>query len=237
MKMFMKTKRYAIELENVTRTYQLGKLQVNAIKNITLQIEAGEFLAIMGPSGSGKTTLLNLIGALDTPTEGRVLIEGKNISKMNDTELTNIRRSQIGFIFQFYNLIPVLNALENVELPMLAAKIPRKSRERHAKYLLQVLGLGKRLHHRPEELSGGERQRVAIARSLANNPSIILGDEPTGDLDTETGIEIIQYLKKLNQEQKSKTFIIVTHNPIVANMTNKIIYLKDGSIERIDSRI
>jgi len=233
----MKAHNYAVELMHVTRTYQLGKLTVTAIKNITLQIEAGEFLSIMGPSGSGKTTLLNLIGALDTPSEGSVLIGGNDISKMNDAQLTNIRRHKIGFIFQFYNLIPVLNALENVELPMIAAKIPRKNRERHAKYLLRILGLEKRLHHRPEELSGGERQRVAIARSLANNPSIILGDEPTGDLDTETGIEIIQFLKKLNQEQKSKTFIIVTHNPLIANMTNKIIYLKDGAIEKIESKI
>jgi len=233
----MKAHNYVLELMNVTRTYQLGKLKVTAIKNITLQIKAGEFLSIMGPSGSGKTTLLNLIGALDTPSEGCVLIEGNDISKMNDAQLTKIRRHKIGFIFQFYNLIPVLNALENVELPMIAAKIPRKNRERHAKYLLSILGLEKRLHHRPEELSGGERQRVAIARSLANNPSIILGDEPTGDLDTETGIEIIQFLKKLNQEQKSKTFIIVTHNPLIANMTNKIIYLKDGAIEKIENKI
>jgi putative ABC transport system ATP-binding protein len=226
-----------VELENVSRIYQLGKLRVTAIKNMNLKINSGEFLAIMGPSGSGKTTLLNLIGALDTPTSGRIRIENEDISKMNDTQLTNIRRNKIGFIFQFYNLIPVLNALENVELPMMAAGFSRKNRLRHAKYLLNTIGLGDRLKHRPEELSGGERQRVAIARSLANNPSIILGDEPTGDLDTETGFEIMQYLKKLNQAQKTKTFIIVTHNPVIANMTNKIIYLKDGMIDKIENKI
>ncbi|MFX1296993.1 MAG: ABC transporter ATP-binding protein [Promethearchaeota archaeon] len=224
-----------VELENVTRIYQLGKLNVSAIKNINLQITPGEFLSIMGPSGSGKTTLLNLIGALDTPTEGRVLIEENDISQMNDAQLTNIRRNKIGFIFQFYNLIPVLNALENVELPMMAANIPRKERLQRASELLKIVGLGDRLHHRPEELSGGERQRVAIARALSNNPSIILGDEPTGDLDTDTGIEIMQYLKKLNKNQK-KSILIVTHDPVVANMTNKIIYLKDGSIEKIESK-
>ncbi len=229
--------KYVIELENVTRIYKLGKYEVTAIKNITLKIKAGEFLAIMGPSGSGKTTLLNLIGALDTPTEGKIMIDGEDISKMNDSQLTLIRRNKIGFIFQFYNLIPVLNALENVELPMFAAKVPKKSRLRHAKYLLNILGLDARMHHRPEELSGGERQRVAIARALANNPSIILGDEPTGDLDTETGLEIMHYLKKLNQTQKNKTFIIVTHDPLIANMTNKIIYLKDGRIEKIESKV
>ncbi|HUX98594.1 MAG TPA: ABC transporter ATP-binding protein [Candidatus Deferrimicrobium sp.] len=226
-----------VELENVSRIYQLGKLNVTAIRDISLKINSGEFLAIMGPSGSGKSTLLNLIGALDTPTSGRILIENEDISKMNDTQLTKIRRSKIGFIFQFYNLIPVLNALENVELPMMAAGISRKNRLQHAESLLSIVGLGDRLKHRPEELSGGERQRVAIARSLANNPSIILGDEPTGDLDTETGMEIMQYLKNLNQTQKTKTFIIVTHNPLIANMTNKIIYLKDGMIEKIESKM
>jgi len=228
---------YVLELENVSRIYQLGKLKVTAVRNITLKITAGEFLAIMGPSGSGKTTLLNLIGALDTPTEGRILIEGNDISQMNDTQLTHIRRNKIGFIFQFYNLIPVLNALENVELPMMAAGISRKERLQRAEELLQIVGLGNRLHHRPEELSGGERQRVAIARALANNPTIILGDELTGDLDSETGFEIIQYLKELNDAEKTKTFILVTHNPLIANMTNKIIYLKDGTVEKIENLI
>lgn len=228
---------YVLELENVSRIYQLGNLKVTAVRNIDLKIEAGEFISIMGPSGSGKTTLLNLIGALDTPTEGRVLIEGNDISKMNDTQLTNIRRNKIGFIFQFYNLIPVLNALENVELPMMAAGISRKERLQRAEELLQIVGLDTRIHHRPEELSGGERQRVAIARALANNPTIILGDEPTGDLDSETGFEIMQYLKQLNETQKTKTFILVTHNPLIANMTNKIIYLKDGTIEKIESKL
>ncbi|MHA1131657.1 MAG: ABC transporter ATP-binding protein [Candidatus Helarchaeota archaeon] len=232
-----KSSEYRVELENVTRIYELGKLRVTAIKNIDLQIKAGEFISIMGPSGSGKTTLLNLIGALDTPSEGHVLIDGHDISTMNDAELTNIRRNKIGFIFQFYNLIPVLNALENVELPLLAAKISRKPRLRHTKYLLKILGLENRMRHRPEELSGGERQRVAIARALANNPSIILGDELTGDLDTETGSEIMHYLRKLNLNQRDKTFIIVTHDPMVANMTDKIIYLKDGRIEKIESKI
>jgi len=228
---------YVLELENVSRTYYLGKLKVSAVRNINLKVAAGEFMAIMGPSGSGKTTLLNLIGALDTPSEGRILIEGHDISKMNDTQLTNIRRNKIGFIFQFYNLVPVLNALENVELPMMAAGIPRKERLKRAELLLQIMGLGNRLRHRPDELSGGERQRVAIARALANNPAIILGDELTGDLDSETGLEIMHYLKHLNETQKTKTFILVTHNPLIANMTNKIIYLKDGTIEKIENII
>ena len=228
---------YVLELENVSRTYYLGKLKVSAVRNINLKVAAGEFMAIMGPSGSGKTTLLNLIGALDTPSEGRILIEGHDISKMNDAQLTNIRRNKIGFIFQFYNLVPVLNALENVELPMMAAGVPRKERLKQAEILLQIVGLGNRLRHRPEELSGGERQRVAIARALANNPAIILGDELTGDLDSETGLEIMQYLKQLNETQKTKTFILVTHNPLIAKMTNKIIYLKDGAIEKIENII
>ena len=228
---------YVLELENVSRTYYLGKLKVSAVRNINLKVAAGEFMAIMGPSGSGKTTLLNLIGALDTPSEGRILIEGHDISKMNDAQLTNIRRNKIGFIFQFYNLVPVLNALENVELPMMAAGVPRKERLKRAEMLLQIVGLGNRLRHRPEELSGGERHRVAIARALANNPAIILGDELTGDLDSETGLEIMQYLKQLNETQKTKTFILVTHNPLIAKMTNKIIYLKDGTIEKIENRI
>ncbi len=232
----MKSPKYVVELENVSRIYKLGKFKVTAIDKITLQIEAGEFLSIMGPSGSGKTTLLNLIGALDTPTEGTVLIEGNNISQMNDTQLTNIRRNKIGFIFQFYNLIPVLNALENVELPMMAGGITKKKRLERAKNLLKIVGLEKRLNHKPEELSGGERQRVAIARALANDPAIILGDELTGDLDTDTGIEIIQYLKLLNQQEKTKTIILVTHNPTIANLTNKIVYLKDGMIEKIENR-
>ncbi len=234
MKPIKKTK-YIVEINNVTRLYTLGKLKVTAISNVNLKVEPGEFLAIMGPSGSGKTTLLNLIGALDTPTEGEVFIEGNNISLMNDTELTNIRRNKIGFIFQFYNLIPVLNAFENVELPMMAAGVSRKDRLRRSEELLDIVGLGDRMHHRPEELSGGERQRVAIARALANNPSLILGDEPTGDLDTETGIEIMQYLKNLNETQK-KSIFIVTHDPVVANMTNKIVFLKDGTIEKIEKK-
>ncbi len=235
--MGFKKSQWIVELVDVTRVYQLGKLKVTAVEDVNLKIASGEFLAIMGPSGSGKTTLLNLIGALDNPTSGQVLIDGEDISRMSDAQLTNIRRNKIGFIFQFYNLIPVLNALENVELPMTAARTPRKDRLNRARYLLKIVGLEKREYHRPEELSGGERQRVAIARALANNPSLILGDEPTGDLDTETGIDVMKYLRNLNQSKEGKTIIIVTHDPTVANMTDKIVYLKDGAIERIESKV
>ncbi|MHA1270209.1 MAG: ABC transporter ATP-binding protein [Candidatus Helarchaeota archaeon] len=218
-----------LELKNVSKEYKLGKIIIKALDNISFSLEEGEFISIVGPSGSGKTTLLNLIGGLDKPTSGTILLNGIDLCKMSERQLTKIRREKIGFVFQFYNLIPVLTAIENIDLPMMAASRKKKERKQRALELLKIVGLEERRNHRPEEMSGGERQRVAIARALANSPSMILADEPTGDLDTTTGEEIIKFLKNLHV-----TTLIVTHDPLVAKTTNKIIYLKDGKIERIE---
>ncbi len=218
-----------IELVNVTKTYSLGEVEVYALRKITMKIYRGEILGIMGPSGSGKTTLLNLIGTLDKPDSGQIFIEGVNIGAIGEKELVYLRRKKIGYIFQFYNLIPVLTALENVGLPMLLSGLNRQKRETRAKELLELVGLNDRLYHHPEELSGGEQQRVAIARALANDPSIILADEPTGDLDEETGIEVVKQMRKIIEQEK-KTLIIVTHNPIIAKQTTRVLNLRDGHI-------
>lgn len=218
-----------VETRKLVKTYKLGDSVVHALRGVNLKIIEGEAVAIMGPSGSGKTTLLNMLGALDTPTSGEVIIDGVNISKMSDKELTLIRRHMIGPVFQFYNLIPVLTAIENVELPMIFAGFPKDVRGARAKQLLKIVGLGSRMDHRPDELSGGEQQRVAIARALANNPSIILGDEVTGDLDTKTGEEIVGMLLKLSKEEK-RTLIIVTHDPTVGAKMDRILKIRDGQI-------
>jgi putative ABC transport system ATP-binding protein len=218
-----------VETRKLVKTYKLGDSIVHALRGVNLKIMEGEAVAIMGPSGSGKTTLLNMLGALDTPTSGEVIIDGVNISKMSDKELTLIRRHMIGPVFQFYNLIPVLTAIENVELPMIFAGSPRNVRGARAKQLLKIVGLGGRMDHRPDELSGGEQQRVAIARALANNPSIILGDEVTGDLDTKTGEEIIRMLLKLSKEEK-RTLIVVTHDPSIGAKMDRILKIRDGQI-------
>jgi putative ABC transport system ATP-binding protein len=218
-----------VETRKLVKTYKLGDSVVHALRGVNLKIIEGEAVAIMGPSGSGKTTLLNMLGALDTPTSGEVIIDGVNISKMSDKELTLIRRHMIGPVFQFYNLIPVLTAIENVELPMIFAGLPKDVRGARAKQLLKIVGLGSRMDHRPDELSGGEQQRVAIARALANNPSIILGDEITGDLDTKTGEEIIGMLLKLSKEE-TRTLIIVTHDPTVGAKMDRILKIRDGQI-------
>ncbi|WXG46083.1 MAG: ABC transporter ATP-binding protein [Candidatus Atabeyarchaeum deiterrae] len=218
-----------VETKDLVKTYKLGGNIVNALRGVNLRVMKGEAVAIMGPSGSGKTTLLNVIGALDTPTSGRVVIDGVDISRMSDKELTMIRRHKIGPIFQFYNLIPVLTAFENVELPMIFARYPKTIRTKRTRRLLSVVGLGDRMDHRPDELSGGEQQRVAIARALANNPSIILGDEVTGDLDTKTGQEIVKMLLRLSKE-KRRTLIIVTHDPNVGAKMDRILRIMDGQI-------
>jgi putative ABC transport system ATP-binding protein len=218
-----------VETRKLVKTYKLGDSVVHALRGVNLKINEGEAVAIMGPSGSGKTTLLNMLGALDTPTSGEVIIDGVNISKMSDKELTLIRRHMIGPVFQFYNLIPVLTAIENVELPMIFAGSPKDVRSARAKQLLKIVGLSSRMDHRPDELSGGEQQRVAIARALANNPSIILGDEITGDLDTKTGEEIVGMLLKLTKEEK-RTLIIVTHDPTVGAKMDRILKIRDGQI-------
>ncbi len=221
-----------VECIDVKKVYRIGQVKVNALRGITLTVKKGEFVGIMGPSGCGKTTLLNIIGSLDTPTEGKVILDGIDISKASEDKLTEIRRDKVGFVFQFYNLLPILTALENVELPMLIAGVPKRKRIERARYLLELVGLGEREQHRPDELSGGERQRVAIARALANNPAILLADEPTGDLDTETGQEILRLMKELNRSEK-QTIIMVTHDPNVAAVTDKIYHIRDGKIERI----
>lgn len=194
-----------------------------------MEIRRGEFVAVMGPSGSGKTTLLNLIGALDKPTGGKVLIDGQDITLMSEAELTKLRRYKIGFIFQFYNLISVLTSYENVELPMLIAGVRKKEREERATQLLEMVGLLERSEHRPDELSGGEQQRVTIARALANYPSIVLADEPTGDLDTHTGTEVMRFLHELTKKE-GVTAIVVTHDPVVTQMADRILRIRDGRI-------
>jgi putative ABC transport system ATP-binding protein len=216
-----------IELRNVSKIYRITGVPVNALKNVSLEINKKELIAIMGPSGSGKSTLLHMVGCLDRPTHGKVFIDGKDISKLNDNELAVIRGKKIGFVFQFFNLIPNFTALKNVELPMIFTKFPK--REERAKELLRAVGLGDRINHYPSQLSGGETQRVSIARSMANKPDIILADEPTGNLDSKSGKEILELLKKLNKES-DVTVITVTHDNSIASCSKKIIYLKDGQI-------
>lgn len=209
----------------------MGNLDVSALSGVNLRVETGEFMSIMGPSGSGKTTLLNLMGALDRPTEGKVLIKGTDISKLSDDELAELRNREIGFVFQFFNLIARMSGLKNVEFPMAFAGVSQEERKRRAKELLERVGLGDRLDHRPTELSGGEQQRVAIARALVNNPSVVLCDEITGNVDTETGKEIIKILRNLNKEQR-QTFVLVTHDPLVAHSADRIVYMQDGLVVR-----
>lgn len=218
-----------IELQNVSKIYKLGETEIYALKNIYLKVERGEAVAIIGPSGCGKSTLLHLIGCLDKPSSGKIFIEGKDVSKLSDDELAKIRREKIGFVFQFFHLIPTLNSLENVALPMTFTRINEKEKIKRAKELLKLVGLEKRIYHKRSELSGGEIQRVAIARALANNPEIILADEPTGNLDSKSGREIIEYLLKLNKE-RNVTLIVVTHNLAMVKIFGRKIYLKDGKI-------
>ena len=217
-----------IELKNVFKTYEIGDSTINALFDINLNIEKSEFVAIMGPSGSGKSTIMNSIGCIDIPTKGEIFLENKNIANLSESELAQIRGKKIGFIFQQFNLIPTLTALENIMLPMIFQKTSYEKRKKKAIELLTLVELEDRINHKPKELSGGQQQRVAIARSLANNPEIILADEPTGNLDSKTSNIILQFLKKLNKE--GKTIIIVTHNIDTAKETKKIFFLKDGKI-------
>jgi len=218
-----------IELCDVHKVYKLGNVSVHALKGVTLKVRNGEFVSILGPSGSGKTTLLNLIGALDKPTKGEVVINGVSIKKLNDKQLADLRLNTIGFVFQAFYLIPWLNALENVQIPMMLAGKPPAYRKERALELLKLVGLEKRAYHKPNEMSGGEQQRVAIARALANKPQIILADEPTGNLDTKTGALIVDLLEKINKEEKV-TVVVVTHNLEVAERTRRIIRLRDGEV-------
>ncbi len=218
-----------IETSNLVKEYEQGGRPLRVLKGINLAVEPGEFMAIMGPSGSGKSTLLNMIGALDRPTSGKVLIRGVDISTLSDNDLADLRNREIGFVFQFFNLIPRMDALGNVELPMAIAGVPRRERKERAAELLELVGLGDRFDHKPSQLSGGEQQRVAIARALVNDPSVLLCDEVTGNLDSKTGDEIMHLLRELNKEQ-GKTFVIVTHDPAVAQMTDRLVHIRDGQI-------
>jgi putative ABC transport system ATP-binding protein len=218
-----------IKLEHVTKLYQMGSSQVHALRGLDLKIKEGEFVALMGPSGSGKSTLLHLIGCLDLPTEGRVYLRDQETSRLNDNHLAALRGQMVGFVFQSFNLIPTLSALENVELPMIFQGVPRSQRRKRAAYLLDKVGLGERKRHRPPQLSGGELQRVAIARALANNPKIILADEPTGNLDSESGRKILELLKELNRE--GVTVVLVTHDPEAAAYADRVIKIRDGLIK------
>ena len=222
-----------VECVNLRKSYILGEVKVEALRGINMQIKRGELIAIMGPSGCGKTTLLNSIGSLDYPTSGTIILEGKDISDATEKELTRIRRKSVGFVFQFYNLLPVLSALENVELPMLIAGVSKEARNKRALELLEKVDLIGRKDHKPDELSGGERQRVAIARSLANNPAILLADEPTGDLDTETGGAVLKLLKEVNKTE-NQTLVLVTHDSSIAKQSERIFHIKDGAISSIE---
>ncbi|MEW6606383.1 MAG: ABC transporter ATP-binding protein [bacterium] len=220
----------SVIVENVTKIYQLGKIEVNALRGISLKIKKGDFLSVVGPSGSGKTTLLNLIGCLDKPTSGKIYIDdNQDITRLNSKELTKIRRDKISFIFQSFNLIPVLTAYENVEFPMLLKG--SNSLDRHKKIIsvLEEVGLSNCIHHRPEELSGGQKQRVAIARALVINSSIVLADEPTANLDSKTGQEIIDLMLKINRREGT-TFVFSTHDPVIMRYASQVITLHDGIV-------
>ena len=217
-----------VETINLRKTYLLGKVPVNALQGVNFKVDKGDFLAVLGPSGSGKSTLLNMIGALDKPTDGKVFIEGVDVSTLNDNQLADLRR-RIGFVFQFFNLIPRFTARQNIELPMSIADMSRAKRRKHAEDLLETVGLRERMNHKPTELSGGEQQRVAIARALANNPRFLLMDEPTGNIDSKTANEIIELIKRLNEEE-GVTIIMVTHDQRLAAQTKRTVQMFDGVI-------
>lgn len=218
-----------IDVRNVKKDFQLGKTTICALQGIDLEINAGEFACVVGPSGCGKSTLLNLIGCLDSPTSGTVSFEGKDLSKMSDDEQSELRLNKIGFIFQSFNLIPVLNVLENIELPLIMSKINISERKKRVQELVDLVGLTSFTKHKPDELSGGQRQRVAIARALINNPSIVIADEPTANLDSVTGEQILKVMETLNKEKKV-TFVFSTHNLDILKYAAKIIRLKDGKV-------
>ncbi len=224
----MSDKNGIIVLEDIKKTYDTGSVSVNALKGINLTIEKGEYVAIMGQSGSGKSTMMNILGCLDTPTSGKYYLDGVDITKEKKSKLSYIRNRKIGFVFQSFNLIPRTSAIKNVELPMIYAKVGRKARRKKAEELLKKVGLEGRMNHMPNEVSGGQRQRIAIARALANNPPIILADEPTGNLDTASSIEIMELFTELNND--GATVIVVTHEDDIAQFTKRIVRFKDGEI-------
>jgi putative ABC transport system ATP-binding protein len=217
-----------IQLQKVTRDFQVGDETVHALREVNLEIQSGEYVALMGPSGSGKSTLLNVIGCLDRPSSGTYVLEGKDVTRMADDELSLVRRHRIGFIFQFFHLVPRLDAAGNVELPMIFAGVPREERRTKVARALESVGLSHRMKHRPNQLSGGERQRTAIARAVVMDPAILLADEPTGNLDTHSGQEIVQLIESMNQA--GLTLVVVTHDPSIGERARRVIRLRDGSI-------
>lgn len=224
-----------IELRHVWKTYQMGTNEVHALRDVSLKIAHGEFVAVVGPSGSGKSTMMNIIGCLDIPTKGEVLLNSKDIAHLSESTLATIRGKTIGFIFQQFNLIPTLTALDNVALPMMFQNTPPSTRVDRSIKILSQLGLHDRLHHKPAELSGGQSQRVAISRALANNPDVVLADEPTGNLDSKTGADVMKTLERIHTHQ-GKTVVLVTHDLDLVHHAERVIYLKDGTIEKVTKR-
>lgn len=218
-----------ISLSDIRKSYYLGKQELPVLKGIDIIIKSNEYVALMGPSGSGKSTLMNIIGCLDTPTSGTYILNGKDVSSMVDNELADVRNIEIGFVFQQFNLLPRLTAWENVALPLIYAGIGKKEREERAREMLNKVGLGDRAHHKPNEISGGQSQRVAIARALINNPSIILADEPTGNLDTKTSVEIMELFGQIHAQ--GNTVVLVTHEEDIANYTHRVVRIRDGVVE------
>jgi putative ABC transport system ATP-binding protein len=227
-------RRTALVLERVTKTYGSGDIAVQALRGIDLRVERGEFLAIMGASGSGKSTLMNLIGCLDVPTRGRYLLEGLDVSRLDEIELAFVRNRKIGFVFQSFNLIPRTTALRNVELPLIYARLPKAERKRRAEEALAAVGVGDRMHHVPSQLSGGQQQRVAIARAIVTEPAIVLADEPTGNLDSAASSEVMQIFKRLNQT--GRTIVMITHEPDIAAYAKRVVHIADGAIQRDETR-
>jgi putative ABC transport system ATP-binding protein len=221
---------FVVQAKELSKVYRMGELEVQALRGLSLDIERGETVAIMGPSGSGKSTLMNILGCLDRPSDGDYFLDGENVAQMSDDQLAEVRNRKVGFIFQSFNLLPRASALSNVELPLRYSTIRPSERRHKAREALQAVGLGDRTDHRPSELSGGQQQRVAIARALINDPSIVMADEPTGNLDSKTGEEIMDLLLKLNKE-RGVTLIMVTHDPDVASRTERIIRIRDGQVE------
>ncbi|MEW6193854.1 MAG: ABC transporter ATP-binding protein [Bacteroidota bacterium] len=218
-----------IQIRNVFKSYWRNSLEIPVLQNISLDVEEGEFLALMGPSGSGKTTLLNLIAGIDRPTKGDLVVSGTDIGKLGESALAKWRSANVGFVFQFYNLIPVLTAYENVELPLLLTKLSKAERKKHVETALGIVGLGDRMHHSPKQLSGGQEQRVAIARAIVTDPSILVADEPTGDLDKHSAQEILTLMERLNKEFK-KTIVMVTHDPHAAERALRLLHLEKGDL-------